>query len=483
MAFKNFQAFIHHLDKQGELARINTEVSTDLEISEITDRVSKKNGKALFFEKVKGSSFPVVTNAFGSFKRVEMAFGRPIHALAKKIEALFNPPVPEGLAGKIKLIPRLIELAKTPPKMVTSAPCQEVVHLDPDLSMIPVIKCWPKDGGKFITLPMVITKSIDGGTRNMGMYRIQIYDKNTTGMHWHIHKDGANHFFEYAQAGKRMEAAIAIGGDPATIYSSTAPLPSGMDEFLLAGFLREKGIDIVPCKTVNLEVPAEAEFVIEGYLDPHERRPEGPFGDHTGFYSPVDDYPVFHATCITHRKQAVYPTTVVGPPPMEDGYLAKATERMFLPLIQMVVPEITDMNLPMEGVFHNLAIVSIKKSYPMQAQKVMHALWGMGQMMNTKIVVVVDSDVDVHDVKKVAWKALANIDPQRDLTLTVGPLDALDHSSPHPLHGSKMGIDATRKIKGETDRPWPDEIKMSEDIIRLVNAKWKDYGLASTDSG
>ena len=478
MAFKNFQVFIHHLDKHGELARIKTEVATDLEISEITDRVSKKYGKALFFENVKGSSFPVVTNAFGSFKRIEMAFGRSADELAKKIEELFKPQVPEGIASKIKLIPKLIELAKTPPKMVTSAPCQEVVHSDPDLSIIPVIKCWPGDGGKFITLPMVITKSIEDSTRNMGMYRIQIYDKNTTGMHWHIHKDGANHFFQYLQANKRMETAIAIGGDPATIYSSTAPLPPGIDEFLLAGFLREKAIDIVKCKTVNIEVPAEAEFIIEGYIDPNERKPEGPFGDHTGFYSLVDEYPVFHVTCITHRKNAVYPTTVVGPPPMEDCYLAKVTERIFLPLIKMVVPEIIDMNLPMEGVFHNCAIISIKKSYPLQAQKVMHALWGMGQMMNTKIIIVMDSDVDVQDLKKVAWKAFSNIDPKRDLTITSGPLDVLDHSSPYPLHGSKLGIDATRKIKGETERPWPDEIKMSEEIINLVNSKWKDYGIS-----
>ena len=478
MAFKNFQVFIHRLDKHGELARIKTEVSTDLEISEITDRVSKKYGKALFFENVKGSSFPVVTNAFGSFKRIEMAFGRSADELAKKIEELFKPQVPEGIASKIKLIPKLIELAKTPPKMVTSAPCQEVVHSDPDLSIIPVIKCWPGDGGKFITLPMVITKSIDDSTRNMGMYRIQIYDKNTTGMHWHIHKDGANHFSQYLQANKRMEAAIAIGGDPATIYSSTAPLPPGIDEFLLAGFLREKAIDIVKCKTVNIEVPAEAEFIIEGYIDPNERKLEGPFGDHTGFYSPVDEYPVFHVTCITHRKNAVYSTTVVGPPPMEDCYLAKVTERIFLPLIKMIVPEIIDMNLPVEGVFHNCAIISIKKSYPLQAQKVMHALWGMGQMMNTKIIIVMDSDVDVQDLKKVAWKAFSNIDPKRDLTITSGPLDVLDHSSPYPLHGSKLGIDATRKIKGETERPWPDEIKMSEEIINLVNSKWKDYGIS-----
>lgn len=477
MAFKNFQEFINYLDKKGELVRIKTEVSPELEITEITDRVSKKYGKALFFEKVKDSHFPVVTNAFGSFKRTEMALGRSADEIAKKIEELTKTQVPEGIANKIKLIPKLIELAKIPPKTVGSAPCQEVVHTNPDLSIIPVLKCWPKDGGKFITLPLVITKSLEDSTRNMGMYRIQIYDKNTTGLHWHIHKDGANHFSQYLQANQRMEVAIAIGGDPATIYSSTAPLPPGIDEFLLAGFLREKAIEIVRCKTVNIEVPAEAEFIIEGYLDPKERRSEGPFGDHTGFYSPADEYPVFHVTCLTHRKNAIYPATIVGPPPMEDCYLAKVTERIFLPLIKLIVPEIVDMNLPMEGGFHNCAIVSIRKSYPLQAQKVMHALWGMGQMMNTKIIIVMDADVDVQDLRNVAWKAFNNVDPQRDLTITSGPLDVLDHSSPYPLHGSKLGIDATRKIKGETKRPWPDEIKMSEEIINLVNSKWKDYGI------
>ncbi len=477
MAFKNFQEFVNYLDKHGELIKIKAEVSPDLEITEITDRVSKKYGKALLFENVKSSQFPVVTNAFGSFKRIEMAFGLSADEMAKKIEELAKTQVQEGITSKIKLIPKLLGLSRIAPRTVTDAPCQEVVHTDPDLSIIPALKCWPKDGGKFITLPMVITKSLEDSTRNMGMYRIQIYDKNTTGMHWHIHKDGANHFSQYVKANKRMEAAVAIGGDPATIYSSTAPLPPEIDEFLLAGFLREKAIDIVRCKTVNIEVPAEAEFVVEGYIDPDERKTEGPFGDHTGFYSPVDEYPVFHVTCITHRKNAIYPTTIVGPPPMEDCYLAKVTERIFLPLIKMIVPEIVDMNLPMEGVFHNCAIVSIKKSYPMQAQKVMHALWGMGQMMNTKIIIVMDSDVDVQDLKKVAWKAFNNVDPERDLTITSGPLDALDHSSPYPLHGSKLGIDATRKIKGETERTWPDEIKMSEEIINLVNSKWKDYGI------
>ena len=477
MSFNSFQEFLHYLEQQGEVIRISTEVSPELEITEITDRVTKQQGKALLFEKVSGSRFPVVTNTFGSSARVAMALGQSPEDIAGKIESLTALKVPQGITEKMKLLPRLLELARIPPKTVTRAPCQEVVHTEPDLSIIPALKCWPHDGGKFITLPLVVTRSLEDGTRNIGMYRIHIYDRTTTGMHWHIHKDGRSHFSQYARAGKRMEAAIAIGGDPATIYAATAPLPPGIDELLFAGFLRGRAVEIVKCKTVALEVPAGAEFIIEGYLDPHERRTEGPFGDHTGFYSPAEDYPVFHVTCITHRKNPVYPATVVGPPPMEDCFLAKVTERIFLPLIRTVVPELVDMNLPVEGAFHNCAIVSIEKSYPKQAQKVMHALWGMGQLMNTKMIIVIDGDVNVQDVRSVAWRAFNNVDPVRDLTITSGPLDALDHSSPYALHGSKIGVDATRKIAGETDRPWPEEARMSEEIIELVNRKWKSYGI------
>ena len=469
---------MRYLEEQGEVTRVAAEVSAELEITEITDRVTKARGKALLFERVKGYRFPVVTNAFGSPRRVAMALGRAPDEIAARIESIITLKTPRGIADKLKLLPRLLELVRMPPKTVTRAPCQEVVHTDPDLSIIPVLKCWPHDAGNFITLPLVVTKSLEDGTRNIGMYRVQIYDKATTGMHWQIHKDGRNHFSQYARAKKRMEAAIVIGGDPATIYAATAPLPPGIDELLFAGFIRNKAVEIVGCKTVDLEVPAWAEFVIEGYLDPDERRTEGPFGDHTGFYSPAEDYPVFHATCITHRRNPVYPATVVGPPPMEDAFLAQATERIFLPLIRTVIPELVDMNLPVQGAFHNCAIVSIDKSYPMQAQKVMHALWGMGQMMNTKMIIVLDGDVNVHDLGTVAWKAFNNVDPARDLTMTSGPLDALDHASPYPLHGSKIGVDATRKIEGETARGWPEEIKMSEDIIRLVSDKWKTYGIA-----
>jgi len=477
MSFNSFQDFVHYLEEQGEVVRIAAEVSAELEITEITNRVTKAQGKALLFEKVKGSRYPVVTNAFGSLRRVAMALGRTPDEIAGKIESLLTLKAPQGIADTVKLLPRLLDLVRMPPKRVTRAPCQEVVHTEPALSIIPALKCWPHDAGKFITLPLVVTKSLEDGTRNIGMYRIQIYDNTTTGMHWQIHKDGRSHFSQYARAKKRMEAAVVIGGDPATIYAATAPLPPGIDELLFAGFIRNKAVEIVRCKTVDLEVPAWAEFVIEGYLDPDERRIEGPFGDHTGFYSPADDYPVFHATCITHRKDPVYPATIVGPPPMEDAFLAKATERIFLPLIRTVVPELVDMNLPVEGAFHNCAVVSINKSYPMQAQKVMHALWGMGQLMNTKMIMVLDRDVNVQDLREVAWKAFNNVDPARDLTITSGPLDALDHSSPYPLHGSKVGVDATRKIEGETARAWPEEIRMSEDIIRLVTDKWKAYGI------
>lgn len=477
MGFNTFQEFLNCLERQGELVRISTGVSAELEITEITDRVTKRQGKALLFENVQNSRFPVVTNAFGSHARIALALGQSPDEIAKRIESLITLKVPQGFADKMRLLPRLLDLARIPPKLVNRAPCQEVIHTDPDLGIIPALKCWPQDGGKFITLPLVVTKSLEDGTRNIGMYRIQIYDKNTTGMHWHIHKDGRNHFSQYARAKKRMEAAIAIGGDPATIYAATAPLPPGIDELLFAGFLRNRAVEIVKCKTVDLEVPAEAEFVIEGYLDPGEKRIEGPFGDHTGFYSPAEEYPVFHVTCITHRRNPVYPTTVVGPPPMEDCFLAKVTERIFLPLIRTVVPELVDMNLPVEGAFHNCAIVSIDKSYPKQAQKVMHGLWGMGQLMNTKMIIVVDGDVNVQDLRGVAWKAFNNVDPLRDLTITSGPLDALDHSSPYALHGSKIGVDATRKIEGETDRLWPEEARMSQEIIELVNGKWKSYGI------
>lgn len=479
MAYRDLHEFIGVLEGAGELKRIGEPVSPVLEIAEISDRVVKRGGPALLFTNVSGYDMPVLTNIFGSRRRVEMALGASLEAVAGRLESLLQvPEPPAGLVDKIRALPRLAELASFFPRVVRRGPCQEVVQEDFSLEDLPVLQCWPRDAGRFITLPLVFTRDPDTGARNVGMYRLQVYDARTTGMHWHCHKDGAAIFSRYRRQQRRMEVAVALGADPVTIYAATAPLPPGMDEMLLAGFLRQEPVELVRCRTVDLEVPAHAEIVLEGYVDPGEDRLEGPFGDHTGFYSPADMYPVFHVTCMTRRREPVYPATVVGRPPMEDAYLGEITERVFLPLIKMQLPEVVDMHLPVEGVFHNLAIVSIRKSYPGQARKVMHALWGMGQMMFTKVIAVVDADVDVRDLAGVRWRVLANMDPQRDLVVTAGPLDALDHAAPVPGYGGHLGIDATRKLPEEGhSRPWPEEITMSEEIIRLVDEKWPRLGL------
>lgn len=479
MAFRDLREFIDFLEKKGEIVRIKESVSYNLEIAEITDRVSKKGGSALFFENVENSEFPVVTNLFGSFKRTAWALGvEDIEEIPGRIEKLLKQKPPESVLDKIKMLPQLFEFARFFPKMVKNAPCQEIVEENPDVTKLPALFCWPKDGGRFITLPLVFTKDPETGIRNCGMYRMHIYDAKTTGMHWHLHKDGSHHYIKAEKLNKRLEVAVAIGGDPATIYSATAPLPPNVDEMIFAGFLRGEPVELVKCKTVDLEVPAHAEFVLEGYVEPFERRIEGPFGDHTGFYSPAEEYPVFHITCITRRKDAIYPATLVGKPPMEDCYLAKATERIFLPLLKLDFTEIVDMNLPMEGVFHNCAIISIKKTYPGQAKKVINGLWGKGQMMFAKLIIVVDDDVDVHNLSYSAWRILNNVDWKRDVLITEGPVDALDHSSSFPRYGSKMGIDATRKSREEgMMRDWPDEIEMSDEIKKLVDRKWKSYGI------
>ncbi len=487
MSYKDLREFIKVLDKKGLLLRIKTEVDPILEITEITDRMCKSpgGGKALFFEKVKGSSYPVVTNLFGSFERMCLSLEVDrLDDVADRIVGLLNQAPPKGLIEKLSLLPKLVEFSKYFPKQVKTAPCQEVIDKeDPDLSRFPVLKCWPGDGqsgdeGRFITLPMVFTKDPDNGRPNCGMYRIHIYDKKTTGMHWHIHKDGARHYDKYLKLGKRMPAAIAVGSDPAVIYASSAPLPEAVDEMVFAGFLRRSPVEMVKCITSDIEVPANSELVIEGYLDPGETRTEGPFGDHTGFYSPAEPYPVFHVACITHRKDMIYPATIVGKPPMEDCYMGKATERIFLPLIRLDFPEIKDINLPMEGVFHNFAIISIKKSYPGHAKKIISGLWGKGQMMFAKLLIVVDDDVDVQDLSYTAWRVLNNVDWKRDTVFADGPLDALDHAANWPRYGSKMGIDATRKTREEgMMRDWPDEIFMSEEIKKLVDSRWKEYGI------
>jgi len=400
--------------------------------------------------------------------------------VADRLTELVELKPPTTLREKFSTLGRLVEFSKYPAKIVRSAPCQEVVEMNPDLNTLPIIKCWPEDGGKFITLPLVVTRGVKKGDRNLGVYRMQVYDERTTAMHCHLHHDGARHIREHEAAGNgKMDVAVAIGADPITVYSGTSPLPPGMDELLFAGFLRRQGVPLVKCKTVDLEVPAEAEFVLEGYINPSEKRREGPFGDHTGYYSMADDYPVFHLNCITHRKQPVYLTTIVGRPPMEDYFMGNATERIFLPLLRLTLPEIVDMHLPAFGIFHNFAIVSIDKSYPYQARKVMHGLWGMGQMSITKMIIVVDRDVNVHDVDEVLWRVGNNIDPKRDCEFSEGPMDVLNHASSHYCAGSKMGIDATTKMPEEGfPREWPPDIVMSPEIKSLVDERWKSYGIS-----
>jgi len=479
MAFRDLREFVKALEARKWLKRVTTEVSADLEISEVYDRAVKKSGPALLFEKVKGSKFPVLINAFGSSERMALALNAEnIEQVTKKFEELANLQAPEGLIDKAKMLPKLFEFAKIPPKLVSKGACQEVVIENPDLSILPALKCWPGDGGKYITLPIVITKSPKTGVRNLGMYRMQIFDKKTTGMHWHWHKGGAQHYREAEESGKRLEVAVALGGSPSVIYASTAPVPEGVDEYLFAGFLQGEPIEIVKAKTVDLEVPADAEIILEGYVDPKERRLEGPFGDHTGFYSLPDQYPVFHVTCITHREDAIYPATVVGRPPMEDCFMAKATERIFLVLLKKIFPEIVDMALPIEGIFHNYAFLSIDKRYPGHGFRMMYSLWGLGQMMFTKWIVVFDKDVNVQDTSEVLWRMGNNIDPARDIIFVKGPADVLDHAAPLTGLGTKIGVDATRKWKEEGfERDWPDEIKMSDEVKALVSRRWKDYGI------
>lgn len=477
MAYKDIQDFMNVLDRNGLLKKISAEVNCELEITEITDRVSKQNGPALLFENVKGSKYPVLINAFGSFERLSLALEvNKLDDIADVIVDLMDVSNYIGLIDKIKSIPKLARLARVFPKKVDRAPCQEVVE-EADISTLPVLKCWPLDGGRFITLPLVITKDPETGLQNMGMYRLQVYDKNTTGMHWHLHKDGREIYEKYKKMGGRMPVSVALGCDPATIYSATAPLPKEIDEMIFSGFLRKSPLEIVKCKTNDIFVPANAEFILEGYVDVDELREEGPFGDHTGYYSLKDMYPVFHIECITRKKNPVYPATVVGKPPMEDCYLGKATERIFLPLLKIMCPEIVDINFPLEGVFHNCVIVSIKKRYPGHAKKVMHSLWGMGQMMYTKMIIIVDENINPHDLSTVAWKVFNNIDAARDVVIVEGPLDALDHASPLSHYGHKMGIDATKKWTSEGHlREWPDDIEMTQEIKSLVNRRWREYG-------
>lgn len=483
MGFSKIGDFISALEARGELKRIRHEVSPELEITEIADRVMGSQGPALLFERVKGFSVPVAINLFGSERRVALALGCDnLEEIAQRIRDLLDLRIPKGWPARLlHVLPRLKELSSFAPRTLRRGSCQEVVltEKEVDLGRLPVLKCWPGDAGRFITLPLVITKDPETGVRNVGMYRMQLYDERTTGMHWHVHKVGASHFHKYKAMGKKMEVAVALGGPPALVYAATAPLPENLEEYAFAGFLQGNPMELVKCKGLDLEVPAEAEIVLEGYVDPQEpMRTEGPFGDHTGFYSQPEPYPLFHVETMTMRREPVYPATIVGPPPKEDYWLGYATERIFLPLIQVLLPEVVDLHMPMEGVFHNLVFVSIRKQYPGHAYKVMHSLWGQGQMMFAKVIVVVDEDVNVRDTREAWWVALSNFDPQRDVVITKGPMDVLDHSSPLPVLGSKMGIDATRKWPEEGHRrPWPERIRMTDDIKAKVDHIWKNLGL------
>jgi 4-hydroxy-3-polyprenylbenzoate decarboxylase len=545
LAFTDLRDWIAALDRAGELKRIRAEVDPILEITEIADRVSKgaakkyghPGGPALLFENVKGANgVPVLINQFGSERRMQMALGVDrLDEIAERIRQLLNMKSPEGFLEKLKMLPMLADMGKFFPRTVQTGPCKEVIRKK-DFSLLdfPVLQCWPKDAGRFITLPCVITRDPKTGKRNVGMYRMQIYDATSAGMHWQRQKVAAEHYRDLLRRGaaaganethvaqppsavlqkdrgpqtpsaaheKRsgvdimarsgggsilapgdrpsgtMEVAVAIGTEPTLTFSAIVPAPPEIEEFIIAGFLRQKPVELVKCETVDLEVPAHAEIVLEGYVQLHELRTEGPFGDHTGFYSLEDEYPVFHVTCITHRKNPIYSTTIVGKPPMEDAWMGKAVERIFLPLMKLTLPEIVDVNLPVEGVFHNLMIVSIRKSYPGHARKVMNGIWALGQAMFTKCIVVVDEDVNVQDIGEVVLKVFNNIDPERDIQFTLGPVDSLDHASRLPNFGSKMGIDATRKWPTEGfTRPWPDEILMDEKTKTLVDKKWKELGI------
>ena len=513
MAYDDLRDWMAALDRAGELKKIHAEVDPILEVAEITDRVSKSKtpttgGSALLFENLKGHpGSQLLINQFGSARRMNLALEvNALDEVADRIRQFMDVKSPQGFLDKVKMLPMLAEMGKFFPKTVSTGPCKEVIKREGfSLNEFPILQCWPRDAGRFITLPCVVTRDPKTGKRNVGMYRMQVYDERTTGMHWQRQKVAAEHYRERMRETQsnpsarvdvmarssggsvvvdgdrpsgKMEVAVAIGTDPAITFSAIVPAPPDVEEYLIAGFLRQKPVELVKCETVDLEVPASSEIVLEGHVHLDELRTEGPFGDHTGFYSLEDLYPVFHLSCVTHRKNPIYATTIVGKPPMEDGWMGKAVERIFLPLMKLTIPEIIDINLPLEGVFHNLMIVSIKKSYPGQARKVMNAIWSLGQAMFTKCIIVVDEDVNVQDIGEVTLKALNHIDPERDIQFILGPIDSLDHASRLPNYGSKMGVDATRKWPSEGfQRPWPEEIRMDEKTKALIDKKWKELGL------
>jgi 4-hydroxy-3-polyprenylbenzoate decarboxylase len=476
VAHPDLDSFLADLGKRRLLTRIAEPVSPDLEIAAVTDKACKMSGggPALLFEQPTGFDIPVAINVFGSLERMCLALGvGSLDDLAVEINELMTPPAPAGLIDALKMLPTIGRLKDLMPRTVKDARCQEVVLADGTLDELPILKCWPDDGGRFITLPLVFTKDPETGGRNIGTYRMQVFDGRTTGMHWQRHKGGAQHHRVAERLGKRLEVAVALSPEPVLTYCATAPMPEGLDELILGGFLARRRIDMVKCVSVDLEVPASAQIVLEGYVEPGERRREGPFGDHTGFYSQPDEYPVFHLTCLTRRKRPTYLTTIVGIPPMEDYYLGMASERIFLPMIQKTAPEIVDMHFPAEGIFHNIVIISIDKRYPGHARKIMNAVWGLGQLMFSKNIIVVDKDVNVHDASEVAWIVGTHIDPMRDVQMTKGPVDDLDDAAELPAFGGKMGIDATRKWAAEGyTRNWPSRIRMSEDAAKRASAIW-----------
>jgi 4-hydroxy-3-polyprenylbenzoate decarboxylase len=474
--YSDLNDFLADLDTRALLARVAEPVNPHLEIAAVTDRACKSpgGGPALLFEQPTGFDMPVASNVFGSMERMCLALGvKTLDDLAMEIDELMTPQMPAGIMQALKMLPMVARLRDLMPKTVKDAPCQEIVRRDGTIDELPILTCWPGDGGRYITLPLVFTKDPEHGIRNIGTYRMQVFDGRTAGMHWQRHKGGAQHYRVAERLGKRLEVAVALSPEPVLSYCATAPMPEGLDELLLGGFLARKRIEMVKCVSVDLEVPASAHIVLEGYVDPGERRREGPFGDHTGLYSQPDDFPVFHVTCITRRKKPTYLTTIVGVPPMEDFYLGMASERIFLPMIRKTLPEIVDMHFPAAGIFHNLVIISIDKRYPGHARKIMNAVWGLGQLMFSKIVVIVDKDVDVHDLNQVAWVVGTHIDPQRDVQLTLGPVDDLDDAAALPAFGGKMGIDATRPWASEGyTRSWPARVETTEAAGRKAAEIW-----------
>ncbi|HEY2742943.1 MAG TPA: menaquinone biosynthesis decarboxylase [Gaiellaceae bacterium] len=477
MATRDLRDWIELLEREGELVRVSAEVDPDLEITEIVDRTVKAGGPALLFERPKGSGHPLLINQFGTERRMCLAFGvERLDDVAQKVADVLEMQPPEGLLEKVRGLRKLKSVADSRPKTVGKGVCQEIVLRgdDVDLGLLPVQRCWPDDPAPFITLPAVITHDPQTGGRNVGMYRMQVVDRNTTFMHWQIHKDGRA---DYLATDGRIEVAVALGLDAITAYSASAPLPKHVDELMMAGFLRGEPVELVKGVSVGVEVPARAEIILEGYIEKDEVGQEGPFGDHTGYYTAAEPFPVFHVTAMTMRRDAIYPSIVVGKPPQEDAWLGKATERIFLPAVRTTLPEIVDYDLPIAGVFHNCCLVSIRKQFPGHAAKVMHALWGLGMLSLTKCIVVVDASVDVHDYEQVLFYAGANVDPKRDVILTEGPLDHLDHAPERQFFGGKLGIDATAKWPEEGARPWPEEIEMSPEIKELVTRRWTEYGL------